>query len=154
MREPSVTRRLALQATVFVTLAAAVARCSEMGPPTRAGTIAVHDGNGETAPAGSALPIPPSVLITDTKHQAVAGVGVTFAVASGGGSLTGANQNTDAAGIATAGAWTLGLIPTTNTVTATASIPSPRSGVHSNRRDCPGDVAVGAQPTRLQVRST
>jgi hypothetical protein len=44
---------------------------------------------------------------------------VTFAVTGGGGSATGTNATTGANGIATAGSWTLGLSPGTNTLTAT-----------------------------------
>ena len=43
----------------------------------------------------------------------------TFAVASGGGSITGASQSTNASGIATVGSWTLGTTAGTNTLTAT-----------------------------------
>src|SRR5207248_854466 len=51
----------------------------------------------------------------------VQGVGVTFAPASGGGSVTGAEQTTNAAGVATVGSWTLGTTAGPNTLTATAA---------------------------------
>src|SRR5207245_3232620 len=43
-----------------------------------------------------------------------------FAVAAGGGSVTGANETTTGSGIATVGSWTLGTTAGTNTLTATS----------------------------------
>src|SRR5439155_14807172 len=50
------------------------------GAPTQ---IAVNAGNGQTATAGTAVPIPPSVIVRDANGNPVAGVGVTFAVGAG-----------------------------------------------------------------------
>lgn len=50
----------------------------------------------------------------------VAGVSVTFAVASGGGSGTGLTATTNASGVAQAGSWTLGPGDVANTLTATS----------------------------------
>ena len=50
----------------------------------------------------------PSVLVLDQNGDPVEGVTVTFAVTSGNGFITGATPETDAAGIATVGGWTLG----------------------------------------------
>ncbi|HXL07743.1 MAG TPA: Ig-like domain-containing protein, partial [Gemmatimonadales bacterium] len=94
-------------ATVNVTSAAAT-------------TIAVHDGNGQTALAGTAVPIPPSVLVTDEFGNAVAGVAVTFAVAPGNGTITGGSQTTNASGVATVGSWTLSPTAGQNTLTASS----------------------------------
>jgi hypothetical protein len=82
--------------------------------------IAIDAGNSQTAVAGSAVATAPSVKVTDAGGNPVAGTTVTFAIASGGGSITGATQTTTTAGIATAGTWTLGAAGT-NTLTATAS---------------------------------
>jgi hypothetical protein len=85
-----------------------------------ANTIAVNAGNNQTATINTTLPIDPSVVVTDAGGNGVPGVQVTFAVASGGGSITGATQTTDANGIATVGNWTLGATAGSNTLTATA----------------------------------
>ena len=83
--------------------------------------IAVNAGDNQTATAGSAVATAPSVLVSDGHGNPVAGVSVTFAVASGGGSLTGGSATTDASGIATAGGWTLGTGAGPNTLTATGA---------------------------------
>jgi hypothetical protein len=89
------------------------------GPPT---TIAINAGNNQSALAGSTLSTNPSVIVTDADGIPVSGVGVTFNVASGGGSRTGGSQTTSAQGIATVGSWTLGAAPGTNTLTATPGV--------------------------------
>jgi len=88
------------------------------GPAT---TIAMSAGNNQTAVAGSAVATPPAVLITDNGGNPVSGVGVTFAVAGGGGSLTGGSATSNASGIATVGSWTLGTTAGSNTLTATSA---------------------------------
>lgn len=70
--------------------------------------FAVHAGNGQSAPVGAAVPIPPSVIVTGIGGQPVPQVPVTFAVAEGGGQITGASTETDQNGIATLGSWILG----------------------------------------------
>jgi adhesin/invasin len=92
-----------------------------VGTADVASQIAVTPGtSGQTAPPGAAVPNPPSVIVRDKYFNPKAGVAVTFAVASGGGSVTGGSAITDASGIATVGSWTLGPIAQTNTLTATS----------------------------------
>ncbi len=93
--------------------------------PVPLGALTISAGNNQTAIAGGAVTTAPSVLVTNTVGQPVAGVSVTFAVLSGGGSITGASATTTNAGIATAGTWTLGAAPGTNTLSASvAGLPS------------------------------
>jgi hypothetical protein len=85
-------------------------------------SITIVAGNGQTGPAGGALPIDPSVRVLDSTGAPLANVAVTFAPVLGGGSVTGAAQSTDSMGIATVGSWTLGAAPgTTNTLTASVT---------------------------------
>jgi adhesin/invasin len=77
-------------------------------------------GDGQLAVVGAALASLPSVRVRDAAGNPVAGVGVAFAVASGGGNVTGATPVTDANGVATVGGWTLGTLAGTNTLAATA----------------------------------
>lgn len=78
-------------------------------------------GDNQTATVGAQLSVKPSVIIKDANGNAVSGVSVTFAVASGGGSITGGTQTTGTDGIATVGSWTLGTTAGTNTLSATSS---------------------------------
>jgi hypothetical protein len=64
----------------------------------------------------------PSVVVRDASQQPVAGVAVQFTVTCGGGTLGGQIQVTDSAGVATAGPWTLGPTPGTNTVEASVLV--------------------------------
>ena len=82
--------------------------------------IASNAGNAQSATAGAAVVIAPSVIVKDVHNVAVQGVRVTFAVASGGGSVTGGVATTNAGGIATVGSWTLGATTGANTLTATS----------------------------------
>lgn len=79
-----------------------------------------NTGNGQSAAAGTAVASPPSVKVTDALDNPVAGVAVTFAVGTGGGTVTGASATTDAAGIARVGSWTLGTVAGPNTLIITA----------------------------------
>ena len=99
-----------------------------------AASLAINGGNNQTATAGSSVAVPPSVLVKDANGNPKADVAVTFAVASGGGSVTGATATTNSAGIATVGSWTLGASGVntlsasspgliTVTFTATATVP-------------------------------
>jgi hypothetical protein len=69
---------------------------------------------------GTAVVTAPSVIVRDALNNPVAGVPVTFVVASGGGSVTGGIATTNVNGIATVGSWTLGPALGTNTLTATS----------------------------------
>jgi Big-like domain-containing protein len=85
-----------------------------------AASIAARDGNGQTGTPGAAVALQPSVLVTDADGNPVPDVAVTFAVASGGGSITNPFQITDPSGIAGVGSWTLGSTAGTDTLTARA----------------------------------
>jgi hypothetical protein len=82
--------------------------------------MAVKAGNGQAAAPSTAVATPPSVVVTDSGGNAVAGVGVTFAVTGGGGSATGLTATTNAAGLAAVGSWTMGSAAGPNTLTATS----------------------------------
>ncbi len=87
-------------------------------PPTQ---VSIHGGNNQTADAGDPLPNPLQVLVQDAADDPVAGVPVTFAVATGGGSFAGGSPVlSDSNGIATSTAWTLGQTEGAQTATATS----------------------------------
>jgi len=81
--------------------------------------VAAAAGTGQTAPAGTAVPVRPAVIVRDAGGTPVASVAVTFAVTSGGGSVTGEAATTGTDGIATVGSWTLGSSAGPNSLQAT-----------------------------------
>jgi len=104
-----------------------------------AGTaLSIGSGNGQTALAGTALAAPIQVVVRTASAHPVENVPVTWAVATGGGSLGQTTTVTDANGVA-ATTWTLGsgnggqtvtasnaaLTPTSVTLAATAVVPQP-----------------------------
>ncbi len=76
--------------------------------------------DNQTAVAGEAVAVAPSVTITNSDGSALNGKTVLFAVASGGGSVTPGTATTDAQGVATVTNWTLGTTAGTNTLLVTA----------------------------------
>ena len=85
-----------------------------------ASTLTAVAGTTNAALTGTAVPTRPAVQVKDPYGNAVAGATVTFTVATGGGTVTGGTATTDATGTATAGGWTLGVVPGTQTLTATS----------------------------------
>ncbi len=129
-------------------------------------SVAAAAGTGQTAPAGTAVPVPPAVIVRDAGGTPVAGVGVTFAVTSGGGSVTGETATTGTDGIATVGSWTLGSSAGPNalqatvgadgvsgnpvTFTATAEA-GPASAEKSSVSAAPGTIAASQGATKATI---
>ena len=90
-------------------------------PPPAPANLAKQAGDNQNGTVGQPVATPPAVKVTSASGAALAGVTVTFAVASGGGSITGAAPSTGADGVATVGSWTLGPTAGPNTLTATVS---------------------------------
>ena len=76
-------------------------------------------GDGQTAIAGTLLPLPLVAKVAASDGTGISGTTVNFAVASGGGLLTNVAVVTDGSGLAQT-AWTLGAAAGVQTVTATA----------------------------------
>jgi adhesin/invasin len=94
------------------------ARFTFVGPATQ---MAATAGDNQTASLGAAVKVLPSVIVKDARGNPVPGVRVTFAVATGGGSVSGASTKTDPSGIAAVGSWKLGTTAGANTLTATST---------------------------------
>ncbi len=100
-------------------------------PASSAATIAINDGNNQTAPEGTTLTgatcsatslCAPSAIVRDGYGNPVPGVNVAFTLAvSGNGAVTGGSQTTGGNGVARVGGWTI--IAGTNTLIATAPLP-------------------------------
>ncbi len=95
------------------------------GPGHVATSIAATTSTTLTALPGATVTDPPSVIVRDESGSPMVGASVTFAVTSGGGSITGAQETTNPSGIATVGSWTLGTSGGANTLSATSgSLPA------------------------------
>ena len=88
--------------------------------PAAPAALTIVSGNNQSAQAGRELANPIVVQVADAASNPLAGVAVSFSVASGGGSLNQTLVITDGNGQAQA-VWTLGTYPGTNTVTATVT---------------------------------
>jgi len=89
--------------------------------PGAAAALAIRSGQGQSATVASAVSTAPAVNVHDAYGNAVAGMVVTFVVASGGGTVTGSADTTGSDGIAAAGSWTLGTTSGANSLTATVT---------------------------------
>ncbi len=74
--------------------------------------------DGQTAPAGTQVPLSPEVVVEFSDGTPAPGVTVTFAVTGGGGSITGATKVTDSRGSARVTSWILGTVAGSNTLEA------------------------------------
>jgi hypothetical protein len=113
---------------------ATIAACSSDasgpdGTPNAGRHIAVQAGATQSGVMGQPTLIAPSVIVTNTAGAPLAGIVVTFTIASGGGTLSSATATTDASGIASV-SWTLG--KTFGTQSLDASAPNAGSvGFHA-----------------------
>jgi hypothetical protein len=118
------------------------------GAPT---LLELVSGDGQSAFTDETLPLAIRVRARDAFANPVPGVGLTFAVTAGGGTLTGATPTTDAAGIAGPTAWRLGASAGPQTLTASVtgrpSVPSVLVTATANAR--PPAVVLGIQGTNV-----
>lgn len=92
-------------------------------------TLGLTAGAGQSAVAGAAVSIAPKVRVTDAQGNGVASFPVTFAVATGGGTVASSlgndyssvNVSTDEKGYATLASWILGTTAGSNTLTVSGS---------------------------------
>jgi len=84
--------------------------------------MANHSPTTQSAPAGTAVASPPSVIVTDANGNPVSGVEVTFATGLNSGAVDPATPvATGTDGVATVTSWTLSTLAGLNTLTATAA---------------------------------
>ena len=97
--------------------------------PGHAAKLLVNGGDKQSGSAFAPLATNPSVLITDRNGNPIAGVAVTFAIASGAGNIAGASQQVTSTGpngvATTSNPWTLGSAAGANSLTATVNPPGP-----------------------------
>ncbi len=122
-------------------------------------SVAIAAGDGLSAAIETKVETTPAVLVRDAGGTPVPNVPVTFAVASGGGTVEGADATTGADGIAAVGSWTLGQSLGSNTLTATVqsdgvssnpitftatATPGPPSASRSTVSAAPGTIAASS----------
>ena len=112
--------RVGLGPVLFALLVAQTSCKDSSGPGLVPTSISANSSINQTASPGSDVPEPPSVIVRDQNGAPLAGASVTFAVTAGGGTVTGGAIVTNASGVATVGAWTVGAVEGTNTVVATS----------------------------------
>jgi len=103
-------------------------------------------GGNEPGLVGFGVNTRPAVVVTNAAHNPVPGVGVTFAVTAGGGSVTGGTATTNANGVAQVTKWTLGAAAGVNSMTATVS----GSGIAGNPVAFNDTAVVGQFTIQLQ----
>ena len=108
-------RRLSQSAVILPFL---IAACSDSIAPPKAATIEASSSLDEAAFAGLYVATNPEVLVRDENGSPMAGVRVTFAVTTGGGSVTGSTTRSGPQGRAAVDSWKLGSTPGTNTLVA------------------------------------
>jgi hypothetical protein len=106
----------ALRLSLMAGIAAIATACPDNGPKPPAG-IEIVSGSGQTATAGSNVPIAPVVRVTAADSSPVSGATVRFAVTSGGGTVLATTATTGADGTATT-AWKLGNTAGSNSISA------------------------------------
>lgn len=114
---PTSLRHRLLAGTVCLTFLVVAACGDDDGGspvPTRTYTVAIQQGDGQSALDLTPVAIQPTILVSDDQGAPATGIDVTFSIQSGGGSVT-APPQTLAGGLASAD-WTLGPLTGNDTV--------------------------------------
>lgn len=149
------------RATMLAALLAALSACEGGGggpgpdpEPSVARALTATTATTQAAAVGTAVAEAPAVRVTDQRGAAMAGVPVTFTVAGGGGTVANATATTDASGIASAGAWTLGAAAGANTVTASHGDLSPVQFAATGQPRVPTAVTAVSATTQAALAMT
>jgi glucose/arabinose dehydrogenase len=108
---PSIRLR---RAALLLAASALLAACGGGGgdsppPPDLTPTaITAQAGASQAGTVNAAVATAPAVRVSTRDGTPVPGIAISFAIVSGGGSVSGASTTTNAAGVATVGGWTLG----------------------------------------------
>ncbi len=124
------------------------------GAAGAATTLIAIAGDAQTAPAGRAVAIAPTVVARDAQGNPVGGVTVNFTVLAGGGTVIGGRQVTDASGTAQVGGWFLGTTPAINTLAASAAGLPAVNFTATSTAGAPAFVTVAAGDNQAAVVGT
>ena len=107
-------------ATITATAGSRSAQIQVSVVPGPANAVVIYSGDGQIGARGSQLPAPLCTNVLDAAGNLIVGATVTYTVTTGAGALASpTSPQTDPAGIATSGLWTLGSSAGQQTVTAT-----------------------------------
>lgn len=107
--------------TLTLTAGTATTTLTAIATPGPPAALELASGGGQSAVAGGTVPSPIRFQLSDRFGNGVPGVGVSFVVAAGGGTLRAASAETDVSGQATAPDWSLGLSAIPQRLRATAA---------------------------------
>ena len=119
--------------------------------------VAVNGGNGQSATVNTTVATAPSVIVRDVNNNPVTGVSVTFAVATGGGTVVPTTAvTTNASGIAQVTSWRLGTVSGPNTLTATSGslTGSPVTFTATGTAGTATQIALTVQPSATAASGT
>jgi adhesin/invasin len=121
-------------------------------------SITAASATAQTGETGMPVADPPAVLVWDAQQRPVAGAVVVFAITSGGGTIAGASQTTDAGGKATLSEWTLGAVPGVNTLTATVAgsgvVDNPVTFTATGTATAPASIAANSPTSQSAMVGT
>lgn len=129
--------RLAIAMTTSLSLAVACSSSDSTAPATPATISAVAGTNAQIGTVGQPLPTNISVTVLSSSGTPMPGVFVSWAVQSGGGTISITSSSTDSLGVASV-SWTLGTVAGVDSLTATVSGVSP---IVFSATASPGEVA-------------
>jgi hypothetical protein len=112
--------RIAVALTASLSLLAGCSSSDSTAPLAAATISTVQASDAQTGTVGEALPSPVEVKILAADGSPVVGALVSWAIESGGGTISITSSPTDSLGIATV-SWTLGTVAGANTLSASTS---------------------------------
>lgn len=132
-------------AALFATTTAfACAGGDGVAPPKPASVAAVSTASLEGT-VGTAVSPAPQFVVRDASGNALGDVGITIAVGTGGGTITGAPTKTASGGTTSVGTWTLGNTAGMNSLTITVGgLASPLVITATGTPDVPSQLTVTA----------
>ncbi|MBF0271001.1 MAG: Ig-like domain-containing protein [Magnetococcales bacterium] len=119
-----------------------------------AASVTKSAGDAQSGTVGSALTTPFTVVVKDANNNVVSNATVTFAVASGGGSVSAATGTTDANGLAST-TLTLGTTAGANSVTAAVTgVTTPATFTATGTAGTASQLSLGLSSTKVSSYSS
>lgn len=131
------------------------AGCERAAPTRPSAEVTIEQVAGsapQVAVVGAAVPVAPSVRVLDAQNRPLAGARVVFIPQGNRGVVSGAEVDTDANGIATVGAWTMGTVAGTHEVSVICTASTSAAQVLFTANATPGPITgIAVSPATLSV---